>query len=434
MLFISFYISAGDLERENVTFGSNYEAKITSESSSTSLKRSRTVIYLNGMYTGLESLMENVLSIKTAVQSLNASVIYVHNVSEKGLEELAEVISQKIAEDEYEGNNYKYWQEASNVLLNSLNSSGGYTALGHLEKSAELAVAMINAENLPTDYDTEKMVARVIDSINSNNNVVILAHSQGNFYANSVYDKIGLRYGDSFLKHLRVVSVATPSSYTRGNGKHTTNIRDVIIQLIRRTTSNEPREANIDIPFFSSDRLGHGLSDTYLNNSSMFQGHINSIFDITSNISSAFVDMENESEPEPEPEPPADNNCIINGKNYSVTFTGHEEHTPNHDTVRDYFSGFKETFRPPNGSKFIFEFSVWDARPASLYNTVQFNWKFSNDSRVNTFSPFHPTDRSSRTIYYSPSRDGSVTFGVRHTTVFEPAYNVKWKAKLKCVY
>jgi hypothetical protein len=62
--------------------------------------------------------------------------------------------------------------------------------------------------------------------------VVIVAHSQGNFYANTAYDGLVQQYPD-YVNRLGIVAVATPDSRVAGSGQYVTVPEDAVIVAIR---------------------------------------------------------------------------------------------------------------------------------------------------------------------------------------------------------
>jgi len=66
--------------------------------------------------------------------------------------------------------------------------------------------------------------------------VLIVSHSQGNFYANAVYNTLSAQYGASIGN----VQVATPASYVASGGPHLTLNEDLIITPITSSLQSTP--------------------------------------------------------------------------------------------------------------------------------------------------------------------------------------------------
>jgi hypothetical protein len=97
--------------------------------------------------------------------------------------------------------------------------------------------------------------------------VVVVAHSQGNFYANLAYQNLDLQYQPSF----GIVSVANPDSYVAGGGPYTTLFGDHVIGPIPGAL-----RANIGnslLPNFK-DLSGHMFIASYMPAGSNSRGQI----------------------------------------------------------------------------------------------------------------------------------------------------------------
>ncbi|MCO7187404.1 MULTISPECIES: hypothetical protein [unclassified Pseudoalteromonas] len=384
-------------------------------------QRERALLYFNGMFTDNDALDINTPAIRSAMSYQFDVFEHVSNENEFTTTQLAEVLAQKRQEESHLPE-AGFWTNAAYYLL------GGV----FLEPSGFTA-DLIDEFNQPTDQDLETMIRTTINYINSGFNVVILAHSQGNFYANSTYNEIARRYGDTFLRHLEVVAVATPSSVTSGGGPYTTNSYDKIINGVRKLRPEhlEPKPANITIPIIG-DKSGHGLGETYIRQDPLSLAHLESKEKIRQDVINAYEKMEALKENEDDGGNTPTSSCTHNGERYSVTFDGFEEHTPSH-TQNDTFSGHKRTFWPPVGTKFNLVLEVWGASPSKLYNNVQFNWKFGKYSHVYKKGVLNNTFSESNEFYYNPETDGNFTIGVRHLATDEAAYSVNWRATLSCV-
>lgn len=68
--------------------------------------------------------------------------------------------------------------------------------------------------------------------------VLLVAHSQGNFYANNVY-KVVTDDGDVSKKSIGVYGVASPASYVAGGGRHLTSSTDRVSLFLLKMHSLE---------------------------------------------------------------------------------------------------------------------------------------------------------------------------------------------------
>jgi len=99
--------------------------------------------------------------------------------------------------------------------------------------------------------------------------LVIVPHSQGNLYANLVYDKL-IATGMRPAKSIGVVGMAVPYSSVRSGNTYITSGNDFVIDSTRLPTLNNILGPNVWVPYQPSvDVLGHNLRDTYLANSTV---------------------------------------------------------------------------------------------------------------------------------------------------------------------
>ncbi len=147
--------------------------------------------------------------------------------------------------------NYQY-------LLNPSHLAG----LGDL---VEVAYQKYFDDEAVQDYDLVEMLKRSSDKINTQK-ILLVAHSQGNFYANSFYDSVADKQGGIPSQSIGVYGVATPSSRVAGNGSWLTSSTDKVISgLVGRVLSRKIMSANASINFTDGDdSMGHDFSKVYL--------------------------------------------------------------------------------------------------------------------------------------------------------------------------
>lgn len=120
----------------------------------------------------------------------------------------------------------------------------------------------------PEDLNNHILLYRT--SMLEGKKVLVVSHSQGNFFVNAAYEKLftgsqALTTASSF----GIVAVATPASFTAGGGPYTTLVEDLVIQVIALATPPgvlPPRSTNITnvgSGATSSDWKGHGFVEEY---------------------------------------------------------------------------------------------------------------------------------------------------------------------------
>src|SRR3989338_512057 len=115
------------------------------------------------------------------------------------------------------------------------------------------------------DYDLVEMLKAASEKVTTEK-LLLVAHSQGNFYANSFYDTVAGKDGGVPKESIGVYSVATPSGRVAGGGKWLTSDTDkVIAGAVARTPFRNIMKPNTHIELqVGDDSLGHSFSDSYL--------------------------------------------------------------------------------------------------------------------------------------------------------------------------
>jgi elongation factor P hydroxylase len=123
-------------------------------------------------------------------------------------------------------------------------------AVKNLEQSA-------NPDTYVKDGDLTAHVALYSAKLGAGKRVIVVAHSQGNFYANKAYDRLSSKTG------FAIVSVGTPASFTAGNGPYTTLTNDQIIEPVpNRRAPNTTNGSAFVKATKGSD--GHSFTSQYL--------------------------------------------------------------------------------------------------------------------------------------------------------------------------
>jgi outer membrane biosynthesis protein TonB len=140
-----------------------------------------------------------------------------------------------------------------------------------------------------SDYDLVEMLNDASQKV-STQKLLLVAHSQGNFYANNFYDKVASQEGGVPSQSIGVYSVATPANRVGGGGKYLTSDTDnIIASEVARFVKILP--PNVHIPLAgSTDSTGHSFSDVYL----QYQGDR-----IVSDIKTSLDKLKNNDEQDP---------------------------------------------------------------------------------------------------------------------------------------
>jgi len=126
-------------------------------------------------------------------------------------------------------------------------------------------------ESIIANFDTDVIEANSVvkkhienwnDILTADNVIgILVAHSQGNLFANIVFTGIHSTKRDRF----GIVSVANPASFTAGGGPYTSNFVDIVVNLV---PGARPPNVHNFLGFNPSDFTGHLFGPSYL-----LQGH-----------------------------------------------------------------------------------------------------------------------------------------------------------------
>jgi hypothetical protein len=118
----------------------------------------------------------------------------------------------------------------------------------------------LNARYYFTDKDLQTMVAQYLLDLQSGKKVVLVAHSQGNFYANNAYIHIRNNY-PQYANSIGIVMAASPASLNASGGPHTNNDKDFILQMVKLTHPILAYTGSFDHP---DTFLDHSFNEVYL--------------------------------------------------------------------------------------------------------------------------------------------------------------------------
>ena len=229
--------------------------------------------YINGMLTDVGDFAANKLALEQFIQNSVADVGFSPKVdgylnkSETGLAELFEVARQKFEDI------------LSDAILSFLNSDFiGFTDSLESEQEVQDFLATINSIYTGTyaEEDTRNARDGIIQKLNTCSRVVLMTHSQGNFYGNAIFNDIYANYtfpnGYSMASYpmLGMMQIASPVNRPGGAIStiypdivgHITNDFDLVMALVRSTIGSV--EPNYTGPNSDQDFSGHGLELSYL--------------------------------------------------------------------------------------------------------------------------------------------------------------------------
>src|SRR3989338_9521636 len=148
------------------------------------------------------------------------------------------------------------------LTVNYLHNETHLAGLGDLAMSAYQKIFDYEAVN---DYDLVEMLKDASEKVKTQK-LLLVAHSQGNFYANSFYDSVAGKDGGVHQESIGVYAVATPAGRVAGEGKWLTSDTDkVIVDLVGLFPFKKIMTPNTSIVLTKGDDFkGHNFSGVYL--------------------------------------------------------------------------------------------------------------------------------------------------------------------------
>lgn len=132
-------------------------------------------------------------------------------------------------------------------------------------RAAELASYLLQVP--PTEADAAAHLARLQAAAGADMHAVLVAHSQGNLFANTAYDafyRLGLQ-GLFSPPQVKTIHVAPASATVRG--EYVLADKDLVIGAIR-IAGRQTLAPNITIPLSLGDPSGHQFAETYFDSAS----------------------------------------------------------------------------------------------------------------------------------------------------------------------
>jgi hypothetical protein len=131
------------------------------------------------------------------------------------------------------------------------------------DKALDMAARVDQAQAV-RDSDLRSHIQRYKTLLQEGNRVLVVGHSQGNFYANSAYTNLARDSSNLPMDAFGVVAVATPSGLVAGGGPYITRTDDLVIDAVRSFFWGT-LDGNVTNSNDSADWKNHSFIDAYLN-------------------------------------------------------------------------------------------------------------------------------------------------------------------------
>lgn len=176
------------------------------------------------------------------------------NFSAGAMADLADSVVEKIDDLSYR----RYWRWVMNLETAS-------DSFEELRKEVMLAVL---THGSPLDQTAKDHIALYKTLLHGGYKIVLISHSQGNFYANIAYDQLRAGpYAAALKSSFQNMSVATPAAAVASGGPHWTFSDDMVITAVRLATLGAVMPDTDDGglgPPPEGDILGHNFMFAYM--------------------------------------------------------------------------------------------------------------------------------------------------------------------------
>ncbi len=187
-----------------------------------------------------------------------------YNNSHGVLLDLFESVKQKVGGDTYADS---FWRWISNLD----------PMPDWLQEVAKTSLTAIDQTRLVSDGDLVSHLAMYRARILEGRKVLVVAHSQGNLFANAAYNILYNGSTRITSRSFGIVSVANPASFVGGGGPYSTLSNDLIIGAIAAASHfpiAPPLPANVVNATWGADTLGHNFLNAYMPTGSVSESKI----------------------------------------------------------------------------------------------------------------------------------------------------------------
>ncbi|MFV0575801.1 MAG: hypothetical protein ACK5NC_10400 [Vibrio sp.] len=227
----------------------------------------------DGAYAGLESL-RTLSGNEYNGEPIEYELFYNHtgkSVDATFMQDIAETFIQRANEIDNSGRLSQRFEYLWEVLSDGDNSAwdklteGFPASAGVLEALYEdlitksVAVYSLMVSDPPTQSDYTEHNTRLDELSLQGQKLILIAHSQGNLFANQSFDYISPKVDQGSVQ---VIHIAPASPTLRGD--YILADIDIVINGLRIQGGKSVPDVNIELPFSKRDFSGHKLIDTYL--------------------------------------------------------------------------------------------------------------------------------------------------------------------------
>lgn len=227
---------------------------------------SAVVVHINGVATTQDEANDNKAALEKSLTSrgIVTPVELAYNPTQGQMWDVIQAALQKLSESPSSLPSSVVQMVVGGILKISLLPE---TIAGPIKDAVNSGLLAINNLMVFDAYepdDFNQVLARVDAMAAANKEVLLVPHSQGNFYANALYEPISQKAA------VRIVGVATPTGYTAGSGDYLTSASDEVVNRVRAAIPVRPANhtiSQVEEPGAKDGERGHSFLDVYLNRS-----------------------------------------------------------------------------------------------------------------------------------------------------------------------
>lgn len=236
------------------------------------------LFYINGMFTTLDTFRDNLFWLDnfqdTQLSSFQKGIKPTgsYNKDEDLHLQIYEIAQQKYADLPIFSKKYDVIKAILGGNLGSLSSE----EVEMVEAVLQEVFSAVDFKRLD-DTDYRNAYQKLLFQLHSCNRIILIGHSQGNYYTNSLFDEVlsNYQYSDGYLASdypmVGLASIATPTLSLGGNLgdeyrhliSHLTLEQDQIMRIVRILFGSMPSNFSMSSLF---DYTGHSLIDSYIRN------------------------------------------------------------------------------------------------------------------------------------------------------------------------
>jgi uncharacterized protein YfaP (DUF2135 family) len=226
------------------------------------------VYYLNGILTDANGRFNSTKRVESMLgNTYNGEPVEVFESNNPSLwyADFIEVFAQKMAEDPTLSWQL-FFRWASGEFINQILQQALEDFLGtHGSHDMAQSIASLSNPQAYTDPTVVGHAGTYSSDLLAGKRVMVVAHSQGNLYANAIYGRLqSMNTNDYDLNAFGIAAVASPANFVATGDNHVTSDTDHVIDIVRYLAPATLSDNDNSVPFMTSaDRFGHGFLQIY---------------------------------------------------------------------------------------------------------------------------------------------------------------------------